>query len=128
HFIVRLSHQKAGVTRIVLRLQLISRERRVDGLRGIEDAVEELSAGVFLTDAAEIRTEVAAAVADPVAQETLHAAFGDEDLLAARSFGEELFPAQSALKRLRLASSIFRAEASSVSFVEALLGICWIQS
>ena len=107
HFIGALSHQETGVAQVVFRLHLISREHRVDGLRGIENAVEELVASVFLPDAAEIGTEVSTAVADTVALKTLHAAFDEEYLLAARGV---------ALERKNFTRLDVRAESFDTSF------------
>src|SRR5207302_9603885 len=60
-----------------------------DGLGGIEDAVEELDASVFLTNPAEVRTEVAATAVGAMTLETLHTSFDEEYLLTARGVALE---------------------------------------
>src|SRR5206468_12588298 len=82
-FLRRLPDEQPGVACIVFRFNLTGRKSRINGLRWVQDIVEKLHAAVFLADATEVRTELTAAVAETVALNTLHAAFGEKHLLAA---------------------------------------------
>src|SRR5439155_15659084 len=89
NFLSGLADEETRVILVVLRLKLIGRKRRVDGLRRLKDVLEKLRAAVFLADAAEVGTEVTAPIPDTVALETLRAAFGEKHLLTPRRFSFE---------------------------------------